>query len=66
MCVEAEGGRKRGEAGARQGSRMGVLIKKTQIAAQQMISFFSRHKTVVGGDKDCLRYLRAMVQNLSL
>lgn len=50
MCVEREGGRKRGEAGARQGSRMGVLIKKTQIAAQQMI--FSRHKTVVGGDKD--------------
>ena len=37
MCVEGEGGRKRGEAGARQGSRMGVLIKKTQIAAQQMI-----------------------------
>lgn len=39
MCVEGEGGRKRGEAGARQGSRMGVLIKKTQIAAQQMIFF---------------------------
>lgn len=51
MCVEGEGGRKRGEAGACQGSRMGVLIKKTQIAAQQMI-FFSRHKTVVGVDKD--------------
>lgn len=50
MCVEREGGRKRGEAGAHQGSRMRVLIKKTQIAAQQMI--FSRHKTVVGGDKD--------------
>lgn len=65
MCVEGEGGRKRGEAGARQGSRMGVLIKKTQIAAQQMISFFFRHKIVVGGDEDCLRYLRAMVQNLS-
>lgn len=40
MCTEGGGGRKRGEAGARQGSRMGVLIKKTQIAAQQMISFF--------------------------
>lgn len=39
MCIEREGGRKRGEAGARQGSRMGVLIKKTQIAAQQMIFF---------------------------
>lgn len=38
MCVEGEGGRKRGEAGAHQGSRMGVLIKKTQIAAKQMIS----------------------------
>lgn len=55
---------KGGEAGARQGSRIGVLIKKTQIAAQQMIffSFFTRHKTVVGGDQDCWRYL---VQNLS-
>lgn len=51
MRREGRGGRKRGEAGARQGTRMGVLIKKTQIAAQQMI-FLSRHKTVVGGDKD--------------
>lgn len=39
MCAEGEGGRKRGEAGARQGSRMGVLIKKTQIAAQQIFFF---------------------------
>lgn len=51
MCVEREGGWKRGEAGARQGSRMGVVIKKTQIAAQQMI-FFSSHNTLVGGDKN--------------
>lgn len=52
---------KRGEAGARQGSRMGVLIKKTQIAAQQMIFFFSstRHKTVVGGDRGLLEIFGA-------
>lgn len=68
MCVEGEGGRKRGEAGARQGSRMGVLIKKTQIAAQQMI-FFSRHKTVVGGDEDawdiCEPWCRTYLANAS-
>lgn len=68
MCIEREGGRKRGEAGARQGSRMGVLIKKRQIAAQQMISF-SRHKTVVGVDKDawdiCKPWYRTYLANAS-
>lgn len=65
MCTEGGRERKRGEAGARQGSRMGVLIKPMQIAAQQMLSLFSRHKDVVGGHKDCLRYFRVMVPNLS-
>lgn len=32
--------RKRGEAGVRQGNRTGVLIKKRQIAEEQIISFF--------------------------
>lgn len=65
MCTEGGRGRKRGEAGACQGSRMGVLIKPMQIAAQQMLFLFSRHKDVVGGDKDCSRYFRVMVPNLS-
>lgn len=65
MCTEGGRERKRGEAGARQGSRMGVLIKPMQIAAQQMLFLFCRHKDVVGGHKDCLRYFRVMVPNLS-
>lgn len=40
MCTEGGRKRKRGEAGACQESRMGVLIKPMQIAAQQMLSLF--------------------------
>lgn len=75
MCVDA--GEGRGEREVRRGhgrgtSRVGVFIKKTQTAAQQMIPlfFFSlplpvRHKSVVGGGEDCSGYLRAVMQNLS-
>lgn len=65
MCTEGGRERKWGEAGACQRSRMGVLIKPMQTAAQQMLSIFSRHKDVVGGHKDCLRDFRVIVPNLS-
>lgn len=53
MCVEREEEEEREVRRACQGARMGVLIKKTQIAAQQMI-FLGRadNRTAVGGDKD--------------
>lgn len=68
---QSEGGRERGEAGARSGEVQNGSVNQKDAGCRTIndSSFFLslpvRHKSVVGGDEDCSGCLRAVMQNLS-